>query len=459
MKSPRAWPLHLWILLALLAGVLVGLGVNLWWTPETWRSMGVGDARAFLAHAEHDQNTGASAMAHASRFFAEGAKFIGDLFLRLLRLVAVPVVLFSLVAAVAGVGDPKTLGRMGARTLGVFALTAFLAVCVALGMTALVRPGTHVDEATRARLLSEQASLAKQRVDSFSEFAGKNTVWSQVLDAFASNPFKALSDGNMLQVVTLSVLLGVGLLMVERHKRDPTVKVVETLADACLRVVVLLMRGAPLAVFVLTAILVGGLGLGVVRAMAVFVLATAGGLALILFAQYPLVMWLLTPRDRRMRPMEFFKAMGPAMTLAFSSSSSAATMPVTMECCDTLRVPRRVSGFVVPLGTTINMDGTALYQVMCVTFLAQLYGTPLSFGDHLTVALMAILVAIGSPGLPGASIVLMVFILEAFKIPLEGIAIILATDRVLDMCRTVVNVAGDACAAVVVAGRERGQSQ
>lgn len=457
MKKPGAWPLHVWILIALVAGLAVGLVVNQWWTAQTWQSMGVGDAKAFLSHASSDANTGAAFTAKSARFLAEAAKFLGDLFLRLLKLVAVPVVLFSLIAAVAGVGDPKELGRMGARTLGVFGLTAALAVCVAIGITTAVRPGTHISEATRTQLLAEQASLAKQRIDSFNDFESKNTLWSQVLDAFANNPFKALADGNMLQVVTLSLLLGIGLLMVERHKRDTTTKVIDTLADACLRVVVLIMKLAPLAVFALSAILVANLGLGVVRAMAVFVVATAGGLALILFVQYPLVMWLLTPPDHKMRPMEFFRAMGPAMTLAFSSSSSAATMPVTMECCDELRVPRKVSGFVVPLGTTINMDGTALYQVMCVTFLAQLYGIPLSMGDHVTIAFMAILVAIGSPGLPGASIVLMVFILEAFKIPLEGIAIILATDRILDMCRTVINVAGDACAAVVVAGKERGQ--
>ncbi|MFO0831466.1 MAG: dicarboxylate/amino acid:cation symporter [Phycisphaerales bacterium] len=457
MKQPSRWPLHTWILTALAAGLLVGLAINRWWTPETWGTIGVGDAKAFLSHTPSEHNA-ASGAAQAARFTAEAGRFVGDLFLRLLRLMAVPVVLFSLISAVAGVGDPKELGRMGARTLAVFALTALLAVCIALGMTLAVRPGTHISDATRAQLIAQQADTAKQRVDSFRSFESSNTLWSQVLDAFAANPFKALADANMLQVVTLSLMLGVGLLMVDRHKRDATVRTFDTLADACLRVVVLLMKLAPLAVFVLSATLAAGLGLGVVRAMSVFVGATAAGLALILFVQYPAVMWFLTPRNRRMKPMDFFRAMGPAMTLAFSSSSSAATMPVTMECCDELRVPRRVSGFVVPLGTTINMDGTALYQVMCVTFLAQLYGIPLSIAEHATIACMAILVAIGSPGLPGASIVLMVFILEAFKIPLEGLAIILATDRVLDMCRTVVNVAGDACASVIVAGKERGVS-
>ncbi|HEX2837147.1 MAG TPA: cation:dicarboxylase symporter family transporter, partial [Phycisphaerales bacterium] len=218
MKKPGALPLHVWILIALVAGLAVGLVVNQWWTAQTWESMGVGDAKAFLSHATSDSNTGAAFTAKAARFLAEAAKFLGDFFLRLLKLVAVPVVLFSLIAAVAGVGDPKELGRMGARTLGVFGLTAVLAVCIAIGITTAVHPGTHIDDATRTQLLAEQATLAKQRVDSFNDFESKNTLWSQVLDAFATNPFKALADGNMLQVVTLSLLLGIGLLMVERHK-------------------------------------------------------------------------------------------------------------------------------------------------------------------------------------------------------------------------------------------------
>jgi proton glutamate symport protein len=455
VSGARRWPLHVWIVLALVLGAVLGVAINQWWTPKTWEGMGVYDAKAFLAHAESVGNESASWAAVVCRFLGELAKFVGDLFLRLLRLVAVPVVLFSLVAAVAGVGDPKTLGKMGGRTLGVFGLTAVLAVIIAITITMLVRPGRFVSEETRTQLLAQQAGVAEQRVKTFDEFAKTNTLWSQVLDAFAANPFKAMADGNMLQVVTLSVLLGVGLLMVERHRRDGTVRVVETLADACMRVVGLVMKLAPLAVFALTATMVAGLGLSVLGALSVFVACVVGGLAVILFVQYPSIIWLLSPRGKKMGFGEFFRGMGPAMTLAFSSSSSAATMPVTMECCDRLGVPRRVSGFVVPLGTTINMDGTALYQVLCVTFLAQLFQVPLTFGDHLTIGLMAILVAIGSPGLPGASLVLMVFILEAFKIPGQGLAIIIAVDRLLDMARTVVNVSGDACAAVVVSGKER----
>ncbi len=446
---------HWWILLALVAGAVLGLAINTWWTAATWQSLGINDAPAYLAHAaDQSANPDPSPAAALIRFSSELAKFIGDLFLRLLRLMAVPVVLFSLIAAVAGVGEPKQLGRLGGRTLLVFALTAVIAVIIAIAITSIAQPGTHVSDATRTELLSLRATDAQARVKTFGEFAGQNTLWTQLLAAFPANPFRAMADGEMLQVVTFSILLGVGLLLVAPARREPALRTTEALAEACLKVVGIVMRLAPLAVFCITALLLARLGLSVLAALSVFVFSTLLGLALILFVQYPALMIALTRGPSRMTYRRFFTAMAPAQLLAFSSSSSAATMPVTMDCCDRLGVPRRVSGLVVPLGTTINMDGTALYQVMCVTFLAQLYGIPLSALDHATIGLMAIIVAIGSPGLPGASLVLMVFILEAFKIPVEGLAIIIAVDRLLDMARTVINVSGDAAAAVIVAGSD-----
>lgn len=454
MKRPRR-PLHVWILLALVAGALLGVLLNVAWTGTTWKTLGVENASAFLAGTTDEANAQAGLAASVVRFVVSAARFTGDLFLRLLRLIAVPVVLFSLVAAVAGVGSGKELGRMGAKTIGVFALTATLAVILALVIANAVRPGRFVDAATRDALIAQRSADAASRATMAGEFAAKNTLWSQVLDSVASNPFAALASGNMLQVVTLSLLLGVGLTLVPAARRRPVTESLETLAEACLKLVGLIMKLAPVAVFCLSAGLVATLGWSVLQALSVFVAATVGGLAIILFFEYPAVMWLLTPASRRMRPKEFFRGTAPAQALAFSSSSSAATMPVTMECCDRLGVPRSVSSLVVPLGTTINMDGTALYQVMSVTFLAQLFGIPLDFGQQATVALMSIFVAIGSPGLPGASIVLMVFVLEAVGVPVSGLAIILAVDRLLDMCRTVVNVSGDACAAIVVAGKDR----
>jgi Na+/H+-dicarboxylate symporter len=449
MQHSRRIAAHWWILLALVLGVAAGAGLNAWWN---WSSLGVVDSGAWLAGKASDANANARAGAAMAKFAVELNKFVGDLFVRLLRLIAVPVVLFSLVAAVAGVGDFRRLGRLGGKTVGVFALTAVGAVAIALVITNVVKPGTFVGAETREQLLAQQAAAASARIKTAGSFASENTIWSQVLDAFASNPFAALSSGNMLQVVTMSLLLGIGLTLLSDDQRKRAHELFDILALACLRVVGLVMKLAPFAVFCLTMAMVAQLGWSVVAALSVFVAATVGGLAMILFVQYPSLMWLMT--RGAMPPGRFFRAMMPAKLLAFSSSSSAATLPVTMECTRRLGVSDQVTGLVLPLGTTINMDGTALYQVMCVTFLAQLFGVDLSIADQITVALMAILVAIGSPGLPGASLVLMVFILEAVNVPAEGMAIIIAVDRILDMCRTVVNVAGDATAAVIVAKSE-----
>jgi proton glutamate symport protein len=447
--------LHWKVLIGLVLGIVVGLVINATWTHATWQNIGVGDAKALLSGSTSSPaNDNATFLAHVIAVVSQLAKFTGDLFLRLLRLIAVPVVLFSLVAAVANVGDVRRLGRLGGLTLGVFAATAFIAVLLAFAIATIVRPGRFVDEATRANIMSQFADVANQRIASAEKFGNDNTIWSQVLDAFASNPFAALSTGNMLQVVTLSLLLGVGLTLVADARRKQAAELFDTLAEACLRVVGLIMQLAPYAVFCLTAAILATLGWDILKSVAVFVVATIAGLAIILFVQYPSLMYIFTPRSNRMTFRRFFRAMAPAKLLAFSSSSSAATLPVTMECTRRLGVSERVTGFVCPLGTTINMDGTAFYQVMCVTFLAQLFGIDLSLTQHVTIGFMAVLVAIGSPGLPGASIVLMVFILDAMNIPTSGIAIIIAVDRILDMCRTVVNVAGDSAASVIVASKE-----
>ncbi len=453
-------PLHWWVLGALVAGVVLGVGLHFLLTPAAWAGMGVQDSNAFLKRAAvaagaTDPNADATTGAVVLRGALEGAKLIGDLFLRLLRMLAVPVVLFSVIAAVAGVGDPKALGRMGAWTIGSFGLTAVVAVVVGVVMASTLRPGTFVDAGVRDMLAEQFARDANARIASNAEFAKSTSVVGQVLDMIPTNPFKALADGNMLQVVVFAVMVGLGLLLSAHAFKEQATRVFEALADACLRLVTLFMKLAPLAVMCLTALLVAQLGVSVLRALAVFVACVVVGLAILLLVVLPGAMVLLSAKGKGVPLRTFFRAMMPSYLLAFSSSSSAATMPVTLECCDAMGIPRRVSGFVVPLGTTVDMTGTAFYQVMCVGFLAQAFGVPLSLMDYVGIAFMAIFIAIGSPGLPGASLVLMVFILDAFKVPAAGLALIIAVDRVLDMCRTVVNVSGDAVASVIVASREK----
>lgn len=452
--SKRSISSPVWIFIALALGLLVGLGFNMWWSSTTWLAMGVNDPAPYLAHTDHPGNTDAGAVAAAARFTREVVVFAGDLFIRLLRMLAVPLVLFSLCAAVAGVattGGMKLLGRLGLKTSLLFALMATIAVTIALLLANIAQPGRFVDAAGRQSLLSMQSAAADARIASYKTFDASQTVWSQLLDIFATNPFKALADGNMLQVVVIGILLGVGLAMVDAAKRGSAVAVIEAISEAMLHLVGLLMRAAPIAVFCLTVMMAATLGWSVLASVAWFCGVVILGMAIILFVQYPIL--LATLGRGKIGIGAFFRAMAPAQALAFGSSSSSATMPVTIECCDRMGVSPQTSRFVVPLGTTINMDGTAMYQVLCVTFLAQLYGVDLSFSQQIGIAAMAIAVAVGSPGLPGASLVLMVGVLQYAGVPPQGLAIILAVDRVLDMARTVVNVSGDAVAAVIVDGK------
>lgn len=458
-KKRATLALHWRILIALVLGTVAGLLINVLWTQGTWASLGVNDARAFLAGvtpSDPTANQDAGVAAYAARFIGRATKFIGDLFLQGLRFVAIPIVLFSLVVGVAGLGDPRKLGRLGSRTVGLFFATSFVACLIGLALSTFVKPGSHVDQADRDRIVEVFASDAGNRIAAAQTTVKSLSVWDQVVNVVARNPFEAIARGDMLQVVVAAVILGLGLTLIPRESADPVVRVFNGLAEAFLQLVRLLMNAAPIAVFALIAPIIANLGFSVLVALAWYGAVVVAGLATILFVMYPLVLRITVPKANRMPMRTLIRAMSPAQLLAFSSSSSAATLPVTIECCrDRLGVPEDVASFVCPLGATINMDGTAAYQCIAVTFLAQVFGVDLSFMDLATIAGLAILVSIGSPGLPSASIVLMVVVLDAVNVPKEGIALILALDRVLDMCRTVVNVSGDATAAVAVAGMER----
>lgn len=457
-KARPTLALHWRILIALVLGTVVGLLINIFWTKDTWAGIGVNDPRAFLGGViptDPAANADAGMVAYVARFAGRATKFVGDLFLQGLRFVAIPIVLFSLVVGVAGLGDPRKLGRIGGRTLGLFFATSIIASFIGLALSSAVRPGSHVAQADRERILDVFANDADTRIAAAATTVKSLSVWDQVVNVVARNPFEAIARGDMLQVVVAAVILGLGLTLIPRQTAEPVVRVFSGLAEAFLQLVRLLMEVAPFAVFALIAPIIANLGLSVLVALAWYGAVVVGALALILFVMYPLVLRVTVPKNRRMPMRQLIRAMSPAQLLAFSSSSSAATLPVTIECCrDRLGVPEDIASFVCPLGATINMDGTAAYQCIAVTFLAQVFGVELSIADLATIAGLAVLVSIGSPGLPSASIVLMVVVLDAVKVPKEGIALILALDRVLDMCRTVVNVSGDATAAVAIAGME-----
>ncbi|MFZ4576280.1 MAG: dicarboxylate/amino acid:cation symporter, partial [Phycisphaerales bacterium] len=446
--------LHWKVLIALALGVLVGAGVNEFWTAQTWSSLGVGDPKAWVDFQASDQNSAAAAAAGVARFLGKANKFAGDLFLQSLKFIAVPIVFFSLLLAVAGVGDIRKIGRIGIKTLVCFAFTLLVATAIAVVLGKFVAPGTYVTEADRALIVAEFSGQAAARVQTAHQLKDQG-VWAYLVGIIPTNPFNAMANAQMLQVVASAFLLGVGLTMLPREKSDPVVRFAEGVSEAVMALVRIIMAVAPFAVFCLIVQFVAAVGLGALKSVLVYCGCVIGGLGIVLLVEYPLLMIAMTPRGNRMGYGRFFRGLAPAQALAFSSSSSSATLPVTIQCTrDRLGVPESIANFVCPMGTTLNMDGTSLYQVISVLFLAQLYGIELTLGQHVTVGVMAAVVSVGTPGLPGASVVMMAIVLESVGVPTEGIAIILAVDRVLDMARTIVNVSGDAVACVVVAGSE-----
>jgi len=443
--------LHWKIVIGLLAGAAVGLALNLWWTDAAWSGVGVHDPAAYLAGRASEANADAGTPAAAARFAVRLNDLVGKLFVRCLRFIAVPIVLFSLIVGVASLGDLRKIGRIGGKTLAMFAATTVLAIVVGITGSQIVRPGLFVPEAQRAQLAAQRSSELASKVSAAAEVS----PWKMALELVPQNPFEALAKGEMLQTIVLALTLGIGLTMIPRDRAGAAVSFCEAMADAITKVIELVMLAAPYAVFALIVPVAAGMGLEVLKALAVYSLVVVGGLAVMLLVAYPLILWTLTGRTGRVGYGRFFRAMAPAQLLAFSSSSSNATLPVTIECTHKrLGVSEEITSFVCPLGATINMNGTALYQAVAATFLAQLYGIPLTLGDQVMLVVTATLVSVGSAGVPGASIVLMVVVLQAVHVPAEGIAVILGMDRILDMCRTVVNISGDAMTAAVVASSE-----
>ena len=460
--------LHWKILIGLALGVVVGIIINTAWTDNTWRSLGVDVPASFLAGAKPpavpdgldlDQtpdadradlypNADAGAIAKAARFIRNANAFIGDLFLRMLRLIAVPIVLFSLIAGVASLNDTAKLGRIGSRTIIAYLCTTAIAITVGLVLANVVGPGEGFPEQIRDSLLADSQKDAQDKI---ADAETRPTPWQVALDVVPANPFEAIANGRMLQVVFTALIVGIGLSLLPRDKARPVVAFCETMTEVVIKIVHIALALAPYAVFALIVKVVADLGLDVLASLAVYSVTVVSGLAIMIFAVYPLGLKIFT----KVRYGRFFAAIAPAQLLAFSSASSGATLPVTMECCEErLGVHEEVNSFVLPLGATINMDGTALYQGVAAVFIAQMYGMDLTIGDQLTIVLTATLASIGTAAVPGVGIVMLVIVLESVGIPLEGIAVILGVDRILDMCRTTANVTGDAMVCAIVASSE-----
>jgi len=374
---------------------------------------------------------------------------VGTLFIRLITMIAAPLVLASLVVGASSITEPRKLGRIGGKTVVLYLFTTAVAITIGVVLANVIRPGAGLPEEVSARLLANFQEQAATRIGRAEDLSFIDTL----LGLVPTNPFEALATGNMLQIVFFALIVGVALTLIPAPKAEPVIRFFDGFTDVLIKIVELVMRLAPYGVFALIAAVTAEFGFGILGTLGGYALAVLSGLVLHLFVVYGALLRLLVGGKMPLR--HFYRAMTSVHLLAFSSSSSAATLPLNIETVrDRLGVSERVTSFVLPLGATVNMDGTALYQGVAAVFIAQVYGLPLGLVDQFTIVLTATLASIGTAAVPGAGIVMLVIVLKAIGVPVEGIALIFGIDRLLDMCRTVVNVTGDAVVAVVVAASE-----
>lgn len=359
---------------------------------------------------------------------------LGKLFVNLIKMLVVPIVIVSLILGTAGVSDPKKLGRIGGKTIGFFLVTTAVALVLAISAGLLFKPGTggfQLDGATF------EATEAPPVIDT-------------LLNIIPANPLGAMVQGEMLQVIAFAIIIGFGLARLG-DKVQGILRLVEQANEVLMYLVKAVMKVAPYGAFALIATAIGGQGVEAISAMGKYMFVVLFVLLIQLVITYGSAVSLLG----KMNPITFFKGFSPAMVVAFSTSSSSATLPVSMDMAqNNLKVPKSISGFVQPLGATINMDGTAIMQGVATIFIAQVYGIELGLGQILTVILTATLASIGTAGVPGVGLIMLSMVLTSVGLPVEAIALVLGVDRLLDMCRTAVNITGDAACAVVVAKSE-----
>lgn len=422
----------------------------------------------------------------------------GTIFIRLLKFIAVPLVLFSIISGISGLTDITKLGRMGAKTLAAYLVTTIAAVGVGLLIVNMFQPGNYIAEESRvknrikyelwvsqtdgveildgknylsdpnysqysaeANQLLEQENNAqgvKERMKNAEKMKSGSPLQFFV-DFVPSNIFAALSDGGkMLQVIFFAIFFGIVLIIIPRETAQPVINLINGVNEVFLKMVEIVMNAAPFFVFALMAGVLAKMAettaevIEIFKGLLSYSLVLVGGLFFMVFIFYPLFIKVFVPK---LGYTDFFKRISPAQFLAFSTSSSAATLPVTMECVrDNMGVSKNVTNFVLPIGATVNMDGTSLYQAVAVVFMAQMHMVDLSVSQQLTIVLTATLASIGSAAVPSAGLVMMIIVLQSVGLNPAWIAIIFPVDRILDMCRTVVNVTGDASVSTIIAKSE-----
>lgn len=362
-------------------------------------------------------------------------KPFGTLFINMIKMIIVPLVFSSLVVGAASIGDPKSLGRIGGKTLLYYLITTAIAVTIGLVLAMIIKPGTGL-------IIP---------VDAAAKAVETPSIINTLLNIIPRNPLKGLVDGNILQVIAFALFLGVGCTVLPEEKSAPFVNFFDSLAEIMYKITAFIMEVAPYGVFALIVPVVSTYGMDVLKPLSMVIFAVYLGCIIHAIVTYSTAVKIFA----KISPVKFFKGVAPAAVTAFSTTSSSGTLPVTIRSVrENLGVSEKISSFVLPLGATINMDGTALYQGVCALFLAQVYGIELSAAQMVTIILTATLGSIGTAGVPGAGFIMLTLVLQSVGLPLEGLVLIAGIDRILDMARTSVNVIGDASCSVIIAATE-----
>ncbi|MBI2619466.1 MAG: dicarboxylate/amino acid:cation symporter [Ignavibacteriales bacterium] len=410
----KSIPLHTKILTGLLLGAIAGVTTNL--------VIGVENIQGFVTN------------------FTEP---IGRMWLSALIMVVIPLIISTLSLGVAGLGDLKTLGRIGLLTILTFLFLTALSTTLGLVVMNVVQPGAGLDPVVKDKLMAAYQGEAKGAMGLAEGKFGVDLFVRMI----PRNPIQAMANGEMLAVIVFALMIGVAMTIISKEKADPMLRFMESLGHIVIAIIELVMKIAPVGVFCLIFSVTARFGYELLLQLLKYVAVVVGSLTFFQFVGYPLVVKFIARRD----PMEFFRKIRVVMLTAFSTSSSNATLPTTMRVAqEELKLPREIAGFVLPLGATMNMNGTALFEGATVLFLAQVFGVQLSLGAQLVVVLMSVVTAIGVAGIPGGSIPLLMMVLGLVGVPMEGIAIVLGVDRILDMCRTTLNVTGDLVTATIV---------
>ncbi len=382
----------------------------------------------------------------------------GTIFIRMLQLVAIPLVIASLIVGITNLNDLTKLSRMGGKTIGIYMVTTVFAISIGLTVVNLVQPGKVLPEETRDALFESYKENIEGQEEAATQVLDRSPL-QFIVDIVPSNFFAAASENaNMLQIVFVALIIGIGLMRIPEDKSRVLVDFFDALNDVIIKIVEMIMKIAPYGVFALIATVIVDLGgedlrgtVELLHALLVYGLVVIAGLLLHVAIVYTTLFKLFS----NMSMWNFLRGIRPAQLLGFSTSSSLATLPLTMERVEKkLGVHEEVASFVLPVGATINMDGTSLYQAVAAVFIAQAVGIDLTLSQQLIIVITATLASIGTAGVPGAGIIMLVIVLQAVEVPVEGIALILGVDRILDMARTAVNITGDAAVSVAVASTE-----